>query len=334
MIERISVMEADGTSPYRNIAAEECLLHDVTPGQCILYLWQNQRTVVIGRNQNAYDECDVTALEADGGHLARRLSGGGAVYHDLGNLNFTFLAPTADLDVGSQTETILRAVRKVGVDAERTGRNDLTARGRKFSGHAYYHTGDRSYHHGTLMVTVDTGSLSRYLRVSPLKLRDKGVRSVRSRVCNLSDLVPDLSVRALAGALREAFEEVYGGHAEELLVADIGKDRLEAATARFASRAWLDKGGRPFGTSHEARFDWGTARLELAETGGSITRAALWTDGLDADELDAVPRALVGVSVEATCIAEALVRGTGMPPRMAEDLAGLATCVREDDHAL
>jgi len=334
VIESISIIGADGTSPYRNIALEECLLHDVVPGQCILYLWQNQRTVVIGRNQNARDECDVAALEADGGHLARRLSGGGAVYHDLGNLNFTFLVPTADFDVSSQTETILRAVRRVGVDAERTGRNDLTADGRKFSGHAYYHTGDKSYHHGTLMVAVDTEPLSRYLRVSPLKLRDKGVRSVRSRVCNLCDLVPSLSVGILATALREAFEEVHGGHAEELRVADVGEDRLRAATARFASRAWLDKDGRSFDTSHEARFGWGMARLELAETDGTITRAALWSDGLDADELDAAPRALMGVPIETTSITEALVRGAGMSLRMAKDLAGLATHVEEDDHAL
>ena len=158
MIERISVIDADGTDPYRNIALEECLLHDVRPGQCILYLWQNQRTVVLGRNQNALDECDVTALERDGGHLARRLSGGGAVYHDLGNLNFTFLVPTADYDQRAQTETILGAVRAMGVDAMRTGRNDLVVDGRKFSGHAYYHTGDKSYHHGTLMVKEHEGT--------------------------------------------------------------------------------------------------------------------------------------------------------------------------------
>ena len=184
------------------------------------------------------------------------------------------------------------------------------------------------------MVAVDTEPLSRYLRVSPLKLRDKGVRSVRSRVCNLCDLVPSLSVGELAEALREAFEEVHGRHAEELLVADVGEKRLRAATARFASRAWLDKDGRHFGTSHEARFDWGTVRLELAETNGSIARAALWSDGLDADELDAAPQALVGVPIEMARITEALVKGAGMSLQMAGDLAGLATHVEGDDHAL
>ena len=333
MIERISVIDADGTDPYRNIALEECLLHDVRPGQCILYLWQNQRTVVLGRNQNALDECDVTALERDGGHLARRLSGGGAVYHDLGNLNFTFLVPTADYDQRAQTETILGAVRAMGVDAVRTGRNDLVVDGRKFSGHAYYHTGDKSYHHGTLMVDVGPEPLARYLHVSPLKLGSKGVSSVRSRVCNLVDLVPGLTVERLAAALREAFEEAHGMQADRLQVADVGTDRLDAAARRFSSREWLYRDAEPFGVSREARFSWGTVRLEFAERDGVIERAALWSDGLDADKLEAAPQVLAGVPLDMTRITDALTMGAGLSRPMAEDLARLATRGEGDDHA-
>ena len=147
MLRRLYAIAAEGTDPYENLALEAYLLERVQPGECILYLWQNQRTVVIGRNQHASNECRIQALEADGGHLVRRLSGGGAVYHDLGNLNFTFLTVRRDYDVARQTETILQAVRALGIPVEKNGRNDLTAAGGKFSGHAYYQTGEQCYHH-------------------------------------------------------------------------------------------------------------------------------------------------------------------------------------------
>ncbi len=159
MLRNLYVLDNRNTDPRHNLALEEYLLHQVKPGQCILYLWQNQRTVVIGRNQHAANECRVQALEADGGQLVRRLSGGGAVYHDLGNLNFTFLTARRDYDVEKQTETILQAVRALGIPAEKNGRNDLTVQGGKFSGHAYYRSGEQCYHHGTLMVSVPRGSL-------------------------------------------------------------------------------------------------------------------------------------------------------------------------------
>ena len=204
-------IESRSTDPYTNLAIEACLMGSARSGEPVLYLWQNERTVVIGRNQCASAECDVERLEREGGHLARRRSGGGAVYHDLGNLCFTFVTTPEEYDQAAQTGVILDAVRALGIDAERTGRNDLVVGdGRKFSGHAYQHTGVASCHHGTIMVAVDVDALGRYLTVSPEKLRAKGVRSVRSRVTNLRALDPGITVEDLKDALRSAFATAWG----------------------------------------------------------------------------------------------------------------------------
>ena len=299
MLHSLYVIRSQQNDPRHNLALEEYLLRRVEPGQCILYLWQNQRTVVIGRNQNAENECRIQTLEGDGGHLVRRLSGGGAVYHDLGNLNFTFLATHGDYDVAKQTEVILRAVQLVGIQAEKTGRNDLTVDGQKFSGHAYYRTGDQCYHHGTLMVDVDMAPLEKYLNVSPLKLQAKGVKSVRSRVTNLRNYRPDLTIQRLNQALVEAFGQVYGLPVEELRYEDLDQAALAEGQARFSRPEWIYGDSRPLEVSREARFDWGVLRLDHSQEEGIITQAALWSDGLDADFLSRVPGLLQGCPLEA-----------------------------------
>lgn len=299
MIRSIFVIYSRENDPRHNLALEEYLLNTVQPGQCILYLWQNQRTVVIGRNQNAENECRIQALEGDGGHLVRRLSGGGAVYHDLGNLNFTFLVTREDYDVAKQTEVILRAVQKVGLRAEKNGRNDLTVDGQKFSGHAYYRTGEQCYHHGTIMVDVDMAPLEKYLNVSPLKLQAKGVKSVRSRVANLRDYLPELTIPQLNQTLVEAFGSVYGLPVTELRYEDLDQEAVARGQARFSDPAWIYGDSRPLEVSREARFDWGILRLDYSQRDGIITEAALWSDGLDADFLSRVPGLLLGCPLEA-----------------------------------
>lgn len=298
MLHTLSCIISTEIDPRHNLALEETLLRQVAPGQCILYLWQNQRTVVIGRNQHPSNECRTQALDADGGHLVRRLSGGGAVYQDLGNLNFTFLTCLDDYDVEKQTETILTAVRALGVPAEKTGRNDLTAEGGKFSGHAYYRSGDHSYHHGTLMVDVDLAPLERYLSVHPLKLQAKGVPSVRARVVNLRHFCPTLTIPQLRQALIDAFGQVYGMPVQPLTLEGLDQALFAESLARFSDPVWTYGQDLPLDISREAAFDWGLLRLDFSQTDGTITQAALWSDGLAADFLCQVPAALTGCPLD------------------------------------
>jgi lipoate-protein ligase A len=298
MIRRGLVIHTGNTNPYRNIALEAFLLEKVPPETCIFYLWQNHRTVVIGRNQNAWAECRIEELERDGGFLARRLSGGGAVFHDSGNLNFTFLMPREDYDVERQSEVILQAVKNLGIDAKRTGRNDIETDGRKFSGNAFYRAGKNSYHHGTMLVRTDLNAASRYLSASADKIKSKGIESVRSRMVNLGDCKPDLTVPALIKSLCTSFDEVYGVTAEtsaaETLPEGIFEgsgERIKELEARFSSPEWKYGKNPPFQFKAANRFPWGGVELHFDVKENRITAAHIFSDAMDGDFiLDAAER--------------------------------------------
>lgn len=281
MIQKIQLFQSDSFDPYYNLAVEQYLLETVEKDTCILYLWQNSNTVVIGRNQNAWKECRTTLLEQEGGHLARRLSGGGAVFHDLGNLNFTFLVPTEDYDVNRQLSVICKACQDMGIPAEISGRNDLVAEGRKFSGNAFYQNGGRSYHHGTLLMHVDTEKMGRYLSPSKAKLEAKGVESVRSRVINLREYVPDLTCQQMEAHLATAFEEVYGLKAEILPPERLDQDVIGALRKRNGSREWLYGRKLPFTFSCEGRYEWGDIQLQLQVEGGLVQQVQAYSDAMD-----------------------------------------------------
>ncbi len=292
MIETLRVFESERFDPYRNLAMEQHLLETVEGGCCLLYLWQNERTVVIGKNQNAWAECRTTLLSEEGGRLARRLSGGGAVYHDRGNLNFTFLLHEADYDLPRQLSVIQRACLLCGIETEISGRNDLLAAGRKFSGNAFYHHEGRAYHHGTLLVDTDAEAMRRYLSPSKAKLASKGVESVRSRVVNLKELDPAITVDTLKAAMKTAFSEVYGLPIFAPPVID--EARTEELTTQYASDEWLCGRKLPFTFRCESRFPWGGIELQFSVDCGVIKDSKVYTDDMDPETAPALERALCG----------------------------------------
>jgi len=302
MIKKISYIENDTTNPYYNLALEENLLLNVQKDECILYLWQNQNTVVIGRNQNCWKECKVKKLEEDGGHLVRRLSGGGAVFHDLGNLNFTFLVCEENYSVDRQLEVILRSVQKLGIEAEKSDRNDITVDGKKFSGNAFYETGGHCYHHGTLMVNVNIQDLSKYLNVSVEKLNSKGVDSVSSRVTNLSYHNENLSIPLLKKILIETFGEVYGLEPVKLEEGEINKENLQKSIEKLSSWEWIF--GRKIEFQYEItkRFSWGDIALQLKVNGGKLQELGVYSDTMNQQLISKIPDTLKGCLFEKNSI--------------------------------
>ena len=294
MINQIKLYESKSFDPYLNLATEQYLMETVEEDACILFLWQNQNTVVIGKNQNAWKECRTDLLREEGGFLARRLSGGGAVFHDLGNLNFTFLMPQAEYDLDRQFSVIAEAVSMLGLHAERSGRNDVLAEGRKFSGNAFYKNGKQAYHHGTLLVDVDMEKLGRYLNPSKAKLQSKGVDSVRSRVVNLTELSPTLTIGTMKKAMANAFAKVYDKPLTVMNDSDFDHEAIEALCQRNASWEWNYGQKLPFTADFEDRFTWGSIQMCLQVENGVITVAKVYSDSMDWSVSPVLEKALLG----------------------------------------
>jgi lipoate-protein ligase A len=294
MINTIKYIITTETNPYKNLAMEEYLLRQVKDEEVILYLWQNEKTVVIGKNQNPWKECKLAELSEDGGKLVRRLSGGGAVFHDLGNLNFTFLATKENYNVEKQLEVILKAVRHLSIPAEKTGRNDITVEGRKFSGNAFFSDGVHCYHHGTILIKVDMSMLSHYLNVSREKLVSKGVESVRARVINLTEYVPELTVDRIRNELVEALGEVYECTPIELNISELQSEELQKLEEKFTSWEWILGKKMEFNYSIDRRFSWGNIDLEFVVDAGRINSCRVFSDALETNYCDKLSAALNG----------------------------------------
>lgn len=215
---KLKVFLSDSLNPHLNLATEEWIFHNLDPSQQVLFLWRNEETVVIGRNQNPWSECNLAKMKEDKVHLARRTTGGGAVFHDLGNTNFTFLSPREAYKRENNIQVILQALKQFGISGEASGRNDLLVPfqdgPRKFSGSAYREKRDRAFHHGTLLLHADLTRLGNYLTPNPKKLQAKGKESVRARVANLTEIAAEIEHQKIVDTMIASFEKFYDAKAE------------------------------------------------------------------------------------------------------------------------
>ena len=226
---------SENTSPYYNLALERSLFDFVDEDTVILYLWQNSHTIVIGKNQNAYAECKVDEFIGAGGTLARRPSGGGAVYHDLGNLNFSIICKESIAKEHTYQRIVKQALGYFGIVSEFNGRNDLTVNDKKFSGNAFYVKDDVMCQHGTILINSDFKELSKYLTPDISKLERNHVKSVESRVVNLSEISNQITVESLKEAMIKATNAVRLGKVP-------AESKVEEYKKIFENDEWILEG--------------------------------------------------------------------------------------------
>ena len=260
------------TDPYYNMALDEYCLEHIRSDAPYFFLWRNAPSVIIGLNQNAYGEVNLPFLEENGIRLVRRMTGGGAVYHDLQNLNYTLIG------AHPSPQPIVEALRTLGVAAELTGRNDIFVDGKKVSGYARRVSHGQEIIHGTLMYDVDLDTLIRVLDTLTSKMNAKGIASVRSRVGNLKGLLPDFpSLDALQARLQEM---LAGGDGQITLSEEQEAQVQAAARQKFASWDFIYGHSREAGFVFREKLPCGTVEARIQVDKGRLTDVAFTGDYL------------------------------------------------------
>ncbi len=319
MINQLKIFKGFSNNPYFNLATEKYLFDNVDKGCVILYLWQNDNTIVIGANQNPWAECNCELAENENIKIARRISGGGAVFHDLGNLNFTFISHTEDYDLAKNLEIIKKAVDLAGISAEISGRNDILCDGKKFSGNAFYNSGGKSYHHGTILINTDFGKMKKYLTPSSAKLKAKGVKSVSSRVINLIEVNNRLTADIMKENFILAAESVFNLKSTE--ISHIDEKAVLTLSEEYSSWDYIFKKTAPFTVSLSSRFDFGEVTLNLSVKNAVIENAEVFTDSMDFSLAEKIKSAIIGAPFEKQGIFQCLSKK--MNKKLAEDISSL-----------
>jgi lipoate-protein ligase A len=303
------IIKRHNTDPYFNLATEEYVLREITEDSFML--WRNSPCIIVGKHQNTLAEINLEYIKQNNIPVVRRLSGGGAVFHDLGNLNFTFIqSGQADLlvDFRKFTQPILDILMKLGIDARFEGRNDLTIEGKKFSGNAEHIWKNRVLHHGTLLFSSKMTDLSQALNVDPLKFQDKAVKSVRSRVTNISEhLNISMDVLEFADRIQEHIVGIYPDARFYEFNEDDHEKIHDLVREKYGTWEWN------FGYSPDYNFkkvlrtaNSGTIEFDMDVQNGIILHVKIFGDYFSKFDTEEIEMALAGVTHEEMSIRKAL----------------------------
>jgi lipoate-protein ligase A len=287
------ILQSNNLNAFYNLAVEEYLLSMDLERYPILFLWQSENAVLVGRNQNPWRECRLAILRRNSGVLARRLSGGGAVYHDRGNLNCTLVVPRDTYDEQHVYQLLIDSLADLGVQAQLTNRNTLTVDGRKMSGNAFCLRSDRALHHATLLVTADLDRLSAVLSPVDERIHSRAVPSEPASVMNLSEVAADLTVARLKKVIAERFA---GGQAESIPVSDLDQATILELREKYESWKWSFGRTPAFDIELNGGFDWGRLDLKIHVEDGQIHDVfVLKPSTLDNKPAGALPSSLAGL---------------------------------------
>ena len=295
-------MISETFDPWFNLATEDFIFRDMDAETKTLFLWRNDKTVVIGRFQNPWTECNTEKMEENGIKLARRQSGGGAVFHDLGNTNFTFLSSKQTFDKAVNNSIITKALASYGLEAYPSGRNDIivdTAEGeKKISGSAFKETKDRSFHHGTLLINADMSQLGLYLNPNIKKLQSKGITSVRARVVNLKELNAEINHDDLCQRIIKEFFEHYQSECPiEILDHDYLKTipTLKEHFEKMSDWNWRFGEAPQFNHQMTERFDWGLIEVHLDVHKAVVEKVQIFSDSLHPEMIEQLMASLTKI---------------------------------------
>lgn len=281
------------TDPYYNLAVEEFLFSNTD--EDVFMLWQNSPTVVIGKNQNAYAEIDLRYAEAHSINVARRITGGGAVYHDMGNINYSYITLSGGtLDFERLSKPIINALKEMGINAILGGRNDILVETKKISGSAQHTSNGRTLHHGTLLFDVDIEKMSSVLRTDKEKLEHHGVKSHKSRVANIKEfLASDITVSDFTNTLKSLILEELGAS-----VTEIGDyPEIKALAERNRSREWIFSSKKlltDYTVKRNKRYPFGSVELAINLEGNMIKNITVTGDFFSLSPIEELENALAG----------------------------------------